>query len=925
MLPKAAAQEGHADGRGNRAHAMEAEPEPDTSLSTVISTGNQISYNGGPVLLGTTHIYYIWYGNWDSSSIDILTNLANNIGGSPYFNINTGYFDGQGRSVSNSVSLAATTQDNYSRGMRLGDNDIWLIVTSALTQKRLPIDSNGVYFVLTAADVSVTGFPNTLCGWHTEQSFGGTNIHYAFVGNPGTAGLRTCAAQIIGPNGNAEADAMASSLVHELEESVTDPNLDAWYDSEGNEVADKCAWTFGTTYTAYTGAKANMQLGAKDYLIQQDWVNALGGYCGLSYTPAPDFALTLTASPQTVVVASGVTGSYTFAIFPVRGFSAPVSFSVSGLPLGATASTMLPSTTGASFTVSTPGNLPGGSYPFSIVGSSGSLTRLASATLVVSGATRTLSSVSIRTISPEPSQVGQAYTVTYSVNGFGGAPTGSVTVSDGSVSCTATVAAGSCVLTSTTAGTKAVSVTYSGDNQFAPSSKTILHTVTYGGSLTHLASGSGWETTVSLVNLGPTAAPMSLNFYGDLGGGLNLPFTFPQGTAAPLSGSTVSQTLALNALLLVDTNGSVQTYNAGWGDLVTAGNVNGLELLRYTPSGQEAMVPVQTGNAGSYVVAFDNTSLVNALGTGVAIANLSPQAASVSCIVLDDTGAQIATGSTSLAALGHSAFPLTVQYPGTTGKRGTIEFFTPSGGQISMMALRANGNAFTPLPAIASGSEGGGGMAHIVSGGGWRSIFTVVNTGTTAANITLSFFDDGGNPLSLPLTFLQNGNLVTASKVSQAVAAGASLVIQAQGLDGQTAMGSAQFATDGSASAFALLRYDPSGEEATVPLQSGNASAYVVPYDNSGVLKIGMALANLSSQAASINVILRDDTGLVLQTATLPLTANGHTAFILDGNYPVTAGKRGTVEFDPVAGAQISVLGLRANGNFFTAVPALTK
>ena len=48
---------------------------------------------------------------------------------------------------------------------------------------------------------------------------------------------------------------MASILAHELEESVTDPDLNAWYDSRGGENADKCAWTFGTTYTAANGAR----------------------------------------------------------------------------------------------------------------------------------------------------------------------------------------------------------------------------------------------------------------------------------------------------------------------------------------------------------------------------------------------------------------------------------------------------------------------------------------------------------------------------------------------------------------------------------------------------------------------------------------------------------------------------------------------
>jgi len=87
----------------------------------------------------------------------------------------------------------------------------------------------------------------------------------------------------VGPNGNAGADGMASVISHELEEAVSDPDLNAWYDSKGYENADKCAWKFGSVYTTANGASANMKLGARDYLIQQNWVNANGGLCSLSY------------------------------------------------------------------------------------------------------------------------------------------------------------------------------------------------------------------------------------------------------------------------------------------------------------------------------------------------------------------------------------------------------------------------------------------------------------------------------------------------------------------------------------------------------------------------------------------------------------------------------------------------------------------
>ena len=82
--------------------------------------GNGISYHGGPVMTGTTLVYYIWYGNWGGNSANtILKNFAQNIGGSPYFNINTTYYNGSNDHVTNCVNYGGSTTDNYSRGTSL--------------------------------------------------------------------------------------------------------------------------------------------------------------------------------------------------------------------------------------------------------------------------------------------------------------------------------------------------------------------------------------------------------------------------------------------------------------------------------------------------------------------------------------------------------------------------------------------------------------------------------------------------------------------------------------------------------------------------------------------------------------------------------------------------------------------------------------
>jgi hypothetical protein len=264
--------------------------KPPAGQGYAVATGrrnqgaNGINYHGGPLILGTTNIYYIWYGNWSgNTATSILPDLATGLGGSPYYNINTTYYNSGSVAVTNATSYKTSINDNYSHGTALADSDVAAVVSTAITSGALPVDPNAVYFVLTSADVNETsGFCTSYCGWHTHATIAGQDIKYSFVGNPDRC-PSACEAQTTSPNGNAGADGMASVISHELEEAVTDPDLNAWYDATGAENADKCAWKFGTTYTVSNGSQANMKLGARDFLIQENWVNASGGLCSLSY------------------------------------------------------------------------------------------------------------------------------------------------------------------------------------------------------------------------------------------------------------------------------------------------------------------------------------------------------------------------------------------------------------------------------------------------------------------------------------------------------------------------------------------------------------------------------------------------------------------------------------------------------------------
>lgn len=282
------AQGAQPDGKGDRVKGAQVNASAPAS---------PITYHGGPVMLGEIHVYYIWYGNWNGNTAQIiLTDFANSIGGSPYFGINSQYYQGSAprQFVSGAVRYLGSTADNYSQGKDLTDASVQAVVGSAVASGSLPKDTNGVYFVLTSSDVSETsGFCTAYCGWHTFGTISNSNIKYAFVGNSDRCPSACEAQTSISPNGNTGADGMASVIAHELSESATDPNLNAWYDDSTNqENGDKCAWNFGATQTASNGSIYNIVLGNRQYLIQQMWL--VGGGCAMKVSPAPPSGLTAT-------------------------------------------------------------------------------------------------------------------------------------------------------------------------------------------------------------------------------------------------------------------------------------------------------------------------------------------------------------------------------------------------------------------------------------------------------------------------------------------------------------------------------------------------------------------------------------------------------------------------------------------------------
>ena len=213
-----------------------------------VTQGNGINYHGGPVMAGNpVNVYFIWYGNWNSTGSNTPTTQAaiqtymSNLSNTPAFNVNTTYGDATGN-VSGLLNFGGST--TVTSSTNLSDSGVLTQVSNAITSGRLPKDANGVYFVLSSSNIRETsGFCTRYCGWHTHGTVGGTDIKYSFVGNVDRC-PSGCEIQPTGPNSPAAnqgaIDGMANVMFHELSEAVSDPDLNAWFDSSGQENGDKC-------------------------------------------------------------------------------------------------------------------------------------------------------------------------------------------------------------------------------------------------------------------------------------------------------------------------------------------------------------------------------------------------------------------------------------------------------------------------------------------------------------------------------------------------------------------------------------------------------------------------------------------------------------------------------------------------------------
>jgi len=229
------------------------------------SRGGHVSnliWGGGPVQHSTTVIPIFWGTSWGNPTfvgdkVTGLDNLYSHVGGTSYLHTNSEYTDGSGNV--NTTSVSKGNDDTDLSATPSGAPSTLAVLNEVANETGGNPQAGAYYPVYSDQPRGNAGY----CAWHSSGTINGIQVQFGFFfnldGDPG------CDPQAPSSTRHSQGlSALGNVTGHELSEMLTDPQINAWQDRQGNENADKCAWTFNGLVT----------IGNQTWKIQGNWSNA---------------------------------------------------------------------------------------------------------------------------------------------------------------------------------------------------------------------------------------------------------------------------------------------------------------------------------------------------------------------------------------------------------------------------------------------------------------------------------------------------------------------------------------------------------------------------------------------------------------------------------------------------------------------------
>ena len=252
----------------------------------------QLQYHGGPVMHTNTTRAIYWFpagSSYSANYVNLINGFLHNVAADSGKTTNVYFSDTQYSSILYSSSFAGSVidtnpfpasgcSDSYT-AICLTDKQLQTEISREITAQGWPRGTTNMVFLFTPRNVgscysSGSCAFSTYCAYHSAFGSGSSTTIYA--NQPYAAYVSRACDSGQHPNGD-DADATINVASHEHNESITDPLGNAWFDMQGYENGDKCAWNFGVSLGRTAYGNYNQVIGTGKYYVQQEWSNAHRG------------------------------------------------------------------------------------------------------------------------------------------------------------------------------------------------------------------------------------------------------------------------------------------------------------------------------------------------------------------------------------------------------------------------------------------------------------------------------------------------------------------------------------------------------------------------------------------------------------------------------------------------------------------------
>jgi len=249
--------------------------------------GSNVSYHGGPVLVGAYVVPIFWGPTWSSGGSDntMSSSLTNFIDGGTTngttdlgygitgeYNVITQYYESGPTYImkSNLGALGGALYDSSPPPTNVTDAAVQVEVlkmtnnaprTDTICEVFLPASS----YCSDGTATSCGGPHLTYCAYHGNFNYNLLDVKYASMPYPSCGGCQSV--------GFSTTQNFEHFISHETREAVTDEDGNAWFDRRGYEADDKCAWS----PAPFTDASTGKNFDGTAFAYQYEWSNASSG------------------------------------------------------------------------------------------------------------------------------------------------------------------------------------------------------------------------------------------------------------------------------------------------------------------------------------------------------------------------------------------------------------------------------------------------------------------------------------------------------------------------------------------------------------------------------------------------------------------------------------------------------------------------